>query len=317
MNWDNIPELDRQLLTIQDLAFADPKDWKEDLPRLMAFLDSSEPRACWAASWALDRRWDDTAAEPVARAIARTDFYPPVLARLKGTETLYGLLKWLHPVDEQWESQKRAWRIAEALAHAYDERVEAALMEILAEGPRTVADRTLLPLLTHATGAVLTRAVALGLQRSPYTHCWPLASQVARPGLDQLFTPHLLDEEPRIRKAARDLRDRFQKLEAPERYIPWPPQPHYQTFSELWNLLQQPGTSAQATRELRHLLTFEPGKLSTENLETICGMRETYLYRYEFFPAGYEYDAVFDIVALDTGDIIDMARDELVRREKD
>ncbi len=44
-------------------------------------------------------------------------------------------------------------------------------------------------------------------------------------------------------------------------------------------------------------------------------MCDTYLYAYDYFPAGYEYEMVLEIEALDVRDIIHASRDELTRRE--
>jgi hypothetical protein len=81
MSFEDMDELDRQLITIQDLVYSGHDGIT---PQLIAFLDSTQPRACWAATWALDRCWDDRACEPVARTIARVDIHAPVLAHIRG-----------------------------------------------------------------------------------------------------------------------------------------------------------------------------------------------------------------------------------------
>lgn len=326
--FDRIDQLDQNLITIQDIVFS---EGNQGIPQLIAYLDDMEPRSCWAASWALSRKWDERAAEPICRTLDRVEIYGPVLAHMKRTDVLYSLLKQLEPDDSDFDSRESAKRVAKALAFAYDERVESALMGVLAGGDSHIAEGALLPLMAHATGATLARVVDLGLHRFPYRHYWYGISRLFRPGLGSLFSCYIDDLNPKVRETARGLMDSFQEQEeswrqegyldpavsilgASELDVEWPGKPKDDNFCRLWGMLAKPDTTGIAIVGLRNHLVTGGTKLSSDNLKAICGMRDTYLYRYEFFPAGYEYDPFFDIKALNVEDIISMAGDELGMR---
>lgn len=323
MDWGNTEELDQQLITIQDLAYSCNE---EKVSQLIPFLYSDEPRACWAATWALDRCWNDRATEPIAHTIQRVDVYAPVLAHMKGTSALYSLLEFLEPEENDWESDRRAWRIAKALTHAYDDKVETALLKMLATGPHGVGDRAIAPLLAQASGAVLENAVDLSLHRYPYQHTFYQASKTPRPGLANCFVRHLQDKDPKVRETARKLVNQFEKIADsgldPAEHDPGVSKPgvprvnntNLYNLDQIWGNLKKPGETDSAIKAIRNLLTLDSERLSTENLRFICGMRDTYLYRYEWFPAGYEYEPLFEIKALNVEGIQQLAQDEMALR---
>jgi hypothetical protein len=256
---------------------------------------------------------------------------------------LYGLLELLDYEPDDRHVNRQAHRIAEALTHAYDDRVEAALMKMLEGRSSYAGEGAITTLLAHASGEALDRAVDLAVHHSPYVHSFYQASQIRRPELALRFAPHLEDQDPRVRKVAREMVDRFEKMAAADgdtgeggrrrsKEIKGEDDPSWRPgrispadlrrlevtklypIEQIWERLARPSQTGSAIRGLRELLTHAADSLSIESLQAICSLRDTYLYCYEYFPAGYEYDPFFEIEALSVEDCIEMARGELEGR---